>query len=196
MLNPYAKITELRHNKVTDAQIALWESLITLLRERPIYQISIKQLCQVAHVARSTYYVYYENVDELLEEIENYHIINLLKLNNDIMINNGYDEGNVAFYQETISYVEENKKIFYCFLISYPNSRFINKWKEAIKYHLWERGFRKKEIKNSQLILEMTASEVLAAYSFWLQHPYDVDISGVNKIIIHTIRALDYNFES
>lgn len=46
------------------------------------------------------------------------------------------------------------------------------------------------------VVVEMTSSEILAAYSFWLQHPYDVDISGVNKIIIHTIRALDYNAQN
>ncbi|SHK00094.1 transcriptional regulator, TetR family [Anaerocolumna jejuensis DSM 15929] len=195
MQNPFIKITEIKCGKVTEAQNSLWEGLILLMREKPVYEIGVKQLCQVAHVARSTFYVYYQNVDELLEEIENYHIIKLLGLNHDIMVNKCYDENSVAFYEETMLYLEEYKKTFYCFLVAYPNVRFIEKWKEAIKYHVWERGFGRNEIKNNKLLLEMAASEIMAAYTFWLQHPYEVDISGVNRIIVNTIRAWDYKTE-
>jgi len=191
MSNPFYKILELQSRKLTDAQVALNDGILSLLSQKKPYEIGVKELCQTCHVARSTFYVYYQNVDELIEEIENRHIISLFKLNNDIMAKKSLDDKNIAFYHETILFVEANKKLFYVFLVGNPNFRFQNKWKEAIKYHLWERICVTKEVKNVKLILEMTASEVLAAYSYWLQHPYDVDVKHVNKVIMHTLGSLD-----
>ena len=191
MQNPYKNVVQLKCRKFTDAQVALCEALVSLLLNKKAYEIGVKELCQIAHVARSTFYVYYQNTDELLEELENYHIIQLLNLNKDVMVNTGYYENNISFYQKTIEYVEINKKVFYSFLINNPNMRFQSKWKDAIKYHLWERGFNTHEIRNGALILEMTASEVIAAYSFVLLHPYDVDMAHVNKIVALTLQSTD-----
>ncbi len=57
---------------ITDAQHSLWDAIAVLWNKKSIYQIGIKELCQTAHVARSTFYVYYQNIDELALEMENY----------------------------------------------------------------------------------------------------------------------------
>jgi AcrR family transcriptional regulator len=48
----------------------LKDSLISLMKERPVTDIGIKEICARTKVSRSTFYVYYENVYHLLEEIE------------------------------------------------------------------------------------------------------------------------------
>jgi len=48
----------------------LKDSLISLMKEHPITNIGIKEICACAEISRSTFYVYYENVYHLLEEIE------------------------------------------------------------------------------------------------------------------------------
>ena len=48
----------------------LRESMIKLLKEHTIYEITVSQLCSEAEINRSTFYKYYSNVREIYEEIE------------------------------------------------------------------------------------------------------------------------------
>ena len=85
MENPYKSINELKTGKITTAQKVLFDGLIKLWKTKPIYKISVKELTEVSNVARSTFYVYYKNINELIEDIENYHISQMMHLNEELM---------------------------------------------------------------------------------------------------------------
>lgn len=51
-------------------RMALQDSLIELMKEKPINKITIKQLCENADINRSTFYVHYSDQYDLLREIE------------------------------------------------------------------------------------------------------------------------------
>lgn len=189
-MNPYQHITNIKEKNYTDAQQALQKSIIDLNQHHEIYNISVKELCKHAHVARSTFYAYYNNVTELQEDIENDLVYNLLKLNNDFIDNPIFNEEDLDFFKNTGDYIIENRQIFYTFLIASPNIRFIKKWKTAIKYHFWERLFRNKKSINDQLILELIAAQAIAGFTFYLENPSDINMSGINTIILRTLNAL------
>lgn len=188
MKNPYHLKIEIE--KQTDAQKALWKGLISLWRQKSIYQIGIKELCQTSHVARSTFYVYYQNIDELADEMENFYISELIELNKEVALQN-FSVHEYEFYQNTRNYIEKNKQVFYIWLIAYPNSRFIGKWKRAMKSHLWERSTKKNINKNQELIFEMIAAEVIAGYTYWLQNPYEIDLEKMNQIVNKTLDLIN-----
>jgi AcrR family transcriptional regulator len=48
----------------------LKDSLLELMKTRAVAGIGIKEICALAEVSRSTFYTYYEDVHDLLEEIE------------------------------------------------------------------------------------------------------------------------------
>jgi AcrR family transcriptional regulator len=48
----------------------LKDSLVELMKTRPVAGIGIKEICALAEISRSTFYTYYEDVYHLLEEIE------------------------------------------------------------------------------------------------------------------------------
>lgn len=190
-MNPYKHITNIKEKSYTNAQQALQKSIIELNQNYEIYNISVKNLCKHAHVARSTFYSYYDNITDLQEDIENNLIYNLLKLNNDFMNAEIVSEEDVDFFKNTGCYITKNREIFYTFLICKPNIRFISKWKEAIKYHFWERLFRNKKRINDKLILEIISAQAIAAFTFWLENPNEVNISGINELVIQTLNALN-----
>lgn len=49
----------------------LKDSLVTMLETQSIHKISIRELCEHAEINRSTFYKYYGNQYELLEDMEN-----------------------------------------------------------------------------------------------------------------------------
>lgn len=192
MKNLYSSINELKIGKITTAQKALFDGLIQLWKREPIYKISVKELTQVSNIARSTFYVYYQNIDELIEDVENYHIFQLIHLNEHLRDPEIKSEEYLLYYQETIDYVQKHKNLFYAFLIANINNRFIRKWKDAIKYHLLEREYRLHNTNNCHLILEMVASEVIAAYTFWLTNPYEVDLNSLDKVVSQTLKSIEF----
>ncbi len=61
--------------KKTDARVrytrrVLKESLLSLLREKPVNQITVKEVCELAELNRATFYAHYRDCFDLLSNIE------------------------------------------------------------------------------------------------------------------------------
>lgn len=56
---------------------AIRESLIDLLQEYPISKISVKMICDVADINRSTFYAHYKDQNDLLDQIQQEAIENI-----------------------------------------------------------------------------------------------------------------------
>ena len=180
MENPYKEITRIQKQHLTASQVAMQSALLELSRNKKIYEINVKELCQKAAVARSTFYAYYQNIDDLLIEIENQLLYILIQNNEKIMKREYQSKEDFLFYKETIQFVEENEKVFKLFWIEQPNYRFIKKWKQAIKYHLFQ---RKDYVSKNDFMLEVIASATISAYSYWLENPQSINYEEVSEII-------------
>ena len=53
-------------------------ALISLLKKKSFEYITVKELCETAKVNRSTFYLHYENLGDLLDETAHYLITNFL----------------------------------------------------------------------------------------------------------------------
>ena len=191
MESPYQYVRELPQREITDIQRTLMEAYLELSYTKPRSSIRVKELCSAAYVARSTFYVHYESLAELLEHIENNLINHLLKLNDALVYEDRKIES-MAFYGETLAYLNTHKRWFHSFLVQEPNLTFIQKWKDAIKMHLWER-IRCKGLAspNEALILEMVAAEAIAGYTFWLSHPYETNEDDIKRLLVYTLGMLE-----
>ncbi len=192
MQNPYDYILQVKMPDSTPAQEALKKALIVLLQTKSLGDITVKELCAQAFVARSTFYAYYQNIDDVLTEIEDRLVFTLLHQNPEIMARGINEEEQVQFYAQTLKYVSENKESFYTLLISNADFRFMEKWKSAIKYHFWERLFCDRTARNSGLILESVASVTISFYAYWLKNPDDVDTGSIYALISALLKMLDY----
>ena len=59
-------------SKYFNTAIKMDEALITLLEKKDFEYITIKEICDVAGVNRSTFYLHYENTCDLLKETTQY----------------------------------------------------------------------------------------------------------------------------
>lgn len=57
--------------RVKYTQRVLKESLLEILKERPIERVTVKEICDRADINRSTFYVHYGSPQELLDSIKN-----------------------------------------------------------------------------------------------------------------------------
>lgn len=58
---------DLRVQKIIEAICAVFEKL---LLEKDYDKISVTELCKLARISKKTFYVYYEDLDSLLEEMQ------------------------------------------------------------------------------------------------------------------------------
>lgn len=97
----------------------LKESMLELMKKKNIRKISIKEICDLAEVNRSTFYKHYSTELDLLKEIENEHLIEIEKFleisNSSLSILN------------LLLYVEKNIEIFKIFLDNTSNISFLEK---------------------------------------------------------------------
>ncbi len=61
-------------SKYFNTAIKMDEALITLLEKKDFEYITVKEICDTAEVNRSTFYLHYENVSDLLKETVRYII--------------------------------------------------------------------------------------------------------------------------
>lgn len=59
-------------SKYFNTAIKMDEALLSLLEKKEFAYITIKEICEVAGVNRSTFYLHYENTSDLLEETTRY----------------------------------------------------------------------------------------------------------------------------
>lgn len=193
MENPYRYILDVRPRNCTLAQISLQGALINTMASGN-KNISIKKLCSDAFVARSTFYAYYDDIDGILLDIED-HLIDTLAHQNEEMMDRAVSATeDLHFYSKTLEFVTAHRDAFYTLLVAVPDVRFIEKWKDAVKYHFWERLFRNRCPENSELILELVASSAIAAFTYWMKNPETIQVEGIYSIISGVLRAFDYNY--
>lgn len=85
----------------------LRESLLDLLREKPVEYITVKELCERAELNRSTFYAYYTDVPALYQEMGGELASALLEHIRDI------NRGGAIDTLPMLAYIKENWELFH-----------------------------------------------------------------------------------
>lgn len=168
---------------------AIHTAFISLYRKHSFNQISVKELCIQTPVARTTFYSYYNNLAELKNEIEDELIEGILEIAKHSIDDSPDKADMTSFFSKTLSYIKLHWDENYAFLIAQPNLSYITKWKDAIKYHLALRFPGRETMANYGLIFEVIASAIIGAYTYWMEHPDEVDIPQFTDISIQMLLA-------
>lgn len=180
------------------------EALIYLLDKKEIEYITIKEICEEAGVNRSTFYLHYENINDLLEETLKYinhkfidcfnedtqefiRKINELPLEELNLINEKY----LIPY---LNFVKENKKIFRASFNNPNTLRVHDKYKDLEKYILspiLERFCIQKE--ERRYLMTFYVHGITAIIEEWLKNDCDTDISKIKNIIIKCVKTSTIN---
>lgn len=148
--------------------------------------ITVKALCAATPVARTTFYSYFDNTDDVCREVENDLIKGLLKVSRNVSSGNMPDMDFNRFMDEIERYIKDNWTNIYAFLVRQLNLRFIRKWKNAIVVNFRKRYPKKQSNRNYDAIAEMLASSVISAYTYWMEHPDTCDTKEI-KPLLHKV---------
>ena len=174
--------------RVIKTKRAIREAVLQLLSEKPIDDISITELAQVAQINRKTFYNYYQNPHQILDELENELAEEFVNAVNASDWVDWYDGQNFDFHKIfacITKSVQENQET-YRYLLKIKKTSDImvkieNRLKvEAIDYfsQYWNLGED-----FIVMIMEYVISGMFAVYRKWFSDGQKVPAEEVSKKI-------------
>ena len=173
-------------------------ALISLLKKKSLEYITVSEICEKAGVNRSTFYLHYENIGDLLEETTRYLLNDFLsyfstklksvslnymecELDELIFINDKY-------LTPYLTYINDNKEVFSTVL---SNSKTFNfehihdKMFENIYTPILERfGY---PIESRNYVVRFYLNGINAIIVEWLKSGCNISIEEIKNIIITCI---------
>lgn len=100
---------EKRDRRVKYTKQQLRNSIIELLGDKPLYKISIKEICEKADINRSTFYAHYETQYDLYDEIVRETAADIVAIANTFPKKRSAIE-TVNLFRDILTYVEEHRE--------------------------------------------------------------------------------------
>ena len=173
-----------------DIRAAIRARFMGMYAEERLDCITVKGLCAAVPVARTTFYAYYRNVDDVLLEVENGLLAGLREVTERVSGGDLTRMDFAIFLDETFSFIQSRWDDFHVLLIEHHDERFIAKWKAAVKANFARRFPQARMHQNWNLLAEMGASATIGAYSWWMQHPEATGMEDAKRLIERAIAAI------
>lgn len=169
-----------RRVKLTKKMIK--DALLSLLsKNKDISKISIKELCELADINRSTFYAYYNSIFCLLDEIEN-EIIDKIPYKTELFDSRSKNEL-ISIFTAYYSYIKENSTAFKILLNDSDNITFRNKLLSCIIDERYKEHYEKKDTK-SQYKFIYNCNGIISMVIQWLQDDFPISAEEMAKITI------------
>lgn len=94
-----------KHTEDRNIRSAIKRAIITLMKEKNLEKISIGEVVQEAHISRSSFYRYYDSIDDVIKEEENGILDNILTIHRHALSERLID-ANIEPYQSTLARAE------------------------------------------------------------------------------------------
>lgn len=169
-------------------EYAIRKTFLRLYREISFEKMTVRGLCREVPVARTYFYEYYGSLAELKDTIEDELIGGILELAEECRRENSEMK---VFFLRTLEYVMLHRTENYIFLVARPDLVYIAKWKDAIKKHFASYHPSSSTSSNYNLVLEVIASAVIGAYTYWMEHPEEVDTDKLAAISLRILSEVE-----
>jgi len=182
--------------RVRYTRMILKDSLIELMRERPVTKIGIKEICLKAGVSRSTFYTYYDDVFDLLGEIGEEVAAFSEEMVNEMEFRSILGNAEmVALFKKMLQYIADNKNSIQVLLSENGDLRF----QEEFLQKFIARGQKMLKKKtpapdaNTEKIYEgcsvFTVYGAVGLIRYWLKKNMHIPISDLAKMLVKLTQA-------
>jgi AcrR family transcriptional regulator len=172
------------NRKTRYTKMVLRDSLTELMKEKSILRITIKDICEIADVSRSTFYAHFKDQYDLLQQIQEETVGNIEKLL-EKYTNDGSKAGIIRMMEELLHYVADNGESIQVLLSENGDINFQKKifgftrQKQVMKYIIGK--YEKKTQEYASIF--MTIGSIGLIHQ-WLKNNMDVPVSDMAKLFV------------
>lgn len=170
----------------TGVKKALKTAFFAIASGKKVNKITVRELCQQAHVSRSSFYFYYTDLYELLDEIEDEIVATFYQLDSAIIETSRQKASDFAYFEKILAFVKDHAAELRLLLIEQRDYNLIIKWEAAIKKRLRQRYGENK----SELALDIAAASTLVAYQHYLNDPSKAMKKDIYRLLVKELELL------
>jgi len=171
------------NRKIRYTKMVLRDSLIELMKEKPILKITIKDICELADVSRSTFYAHYNDQFDLLQSIQEETTSYLEELLDKY---DGLEGKNVTtkITEEILKYIADNSNSIQVLM---SENGDVNFQKKLFAYNRQKKvlSFFKNidNVKIQEYTTIYAVSGTISLIQQWLKNNMDLPVNEVAKLI-------------
>ena len=178
------------------------KALISLLEEKSFEYITVSEICKRAEVNRSTFYLHYENMIDLLDETASFLLDDFMSyFNVDVKkFTNKFKESSLdelnfisdEYLHPYLSYIKDNKRVFSTVLlhsVSFGFSEIFQRLYENIFNPILERYNYPTADRRYAMMFYLNG--ITAVVTEWLKDGCEKTIEEISKIIYGCISGLE-----
>lgn len=178
------------------------EALITLLQKKDFDYITIKEICDAAEVNRSTFYLHYDNISDLLAETIEY----IAEKFNSSFDSNAAETANIIatgkldelifvtpdYLRPYLTFIKDNQKIFLATL-KHPDVFQANTQYKKLYTQFFRPIFQRYALPENEhkYIIAFYMHGIMGIITEWVRSGCDTDISDISDIIIKNVLPTD-----
>ncbi len=98
--------------RVLRTREAIREAFFTLLEEKPVEKITVRELCEFANINRTSFYDHYLDYPDFLASIEKEFAENMLAQYDDLFVRENYEEETMRKFLLLLRHSRETKLLF------------------------------------------------------------------------------------
>jgi len=157
----------------------LSDSLITLLGEKPIGKITIKEICDHAGINRSTFYLYYADSYALLEEIEG----DLIAHAQEHLLKIDSDAGSLQYLSALLGYIRQHADVMRTLLCRQASQSFQNAFLAKVFEHLQHSLVLSCEQPVTGYVYRYLVMGCLSMIKQWIESGFDLPADELASLI-------------
>lgn len=181
-------------SKYFNTAVKMDQALISLLKTKPFEYITVKELCETAGVNRSTFYLHYETIGDLLAETAHYlteEFISYFDMDSIEFVKNisTYELSELYLINEKyltpyLSYIKDNKEVFATALSNGTSFGFEKVYQQMFKY-IFNPIFEKFNypVGNRKYAIKYYLNGITAIVNEWLKDNCEKSIPEIIQII-------------
>ncbi len=119
---------------MTDTRELIIREFMKEYAEREDGAVTVKGLCASVPVARTTFYSYFGNTDDILQAVEDELISSLASIADHVSGGNLPDMDFQVFMDAVEEYIRRHWSDIHALFVDRPDQHFIRRWKEAVMF--------------------------------------------------------------
>lgn len=194
---PHAILGSSVQDKKTDrrvrrTRILLQQSLIRLMAEKEIKDITVKELSESADITRGTFYLHYSDIYDILRNMEYELFVEFNDILNRSFGADGKTPAPEATLTDIFSFLERHRDTVKVMMGPHGDIAFINRLKDLVKERIYHNLARKQTDCEYDYAEAFAVSGCIGVVETWLHHPAPLPPEKMAKICCNMlVQGLD-----
>lgn len=167
--------------RIINTKKKLTNTLLVLIEEKKLKDITVLELCKNANINRTTFYKYYKDIDDLVEKIEESLLVDLQKYIYDIKRNYL-----ISYTGKIIETIAEHKEIYGRLLSENGDHTFLNKILSQVyepSITEWKKLLKKASQNDLEKIYNFIVDGTIGIVEEWIKNNCQEEPSNVSIFI-------------